>query len=721
MPPPARARSPEPPPPPPPAYPPALESLVHRGYADPALLRDLSKPAQALVETLLSELTNAEAAEQPTAPNAGPDLAELVVRLTEELNACKDAAEETKAANRALLHELATALDNSRASAHIQDLERQVAQLQAALADASSDEPARLVIAQVVQRANKLEEELRAAREATRMAQHECERLAGVSQSALSEKQKLEAALNDEVLAKDRALEMQARLQRRVDEEHDRAAQLESELDKCKVDLASVSGSRTGLQQRLKDAHAATERERSLRKQAEQATAQANEETRAIHALRVQDQRVAKELQGKLQAMEEELKVARRERAAAEAASQEAIAARVQVEQRVGALSRQVQGQAAALAARDNDVHALESKLDTVTSNLEQEHKAHEKRREEVRAAAHDVATMTRENQALHTALETMRRDRDAARAQAQEASARALREADLLERAKTERADVQAVYKQSCDEVARLSAALREAAESRSSALEQARGEREAKAEVTRRLALSEDAARLLRVDVQNCENQVADLSAQLRAAKAEIKMLREDVAVTKQHREHAASTTRSRERDLSRREIDLAQVQGERDALGARLAEVVRENEALLGALEAERRKTEEMRAAVGRATTNQALALISAGTPRTTAPTPPSATPAGARTTPGTATGGTTAAAAVAAGAAKSPTTGSAASSTRPDARQQEQFRMHERVARGGGDQASSDVASALSLGREERRRIERMFSPGASPDT
>jgi len=377
------------------------------------------------------------AVEKQEEGRGGPDHTELIIRMTDELAAAKDRLTQAETANRTLLHELALALEKSHESARVQDLSQQVKSLEEALADSTNDAPLKLVIAQTVERAARLESEVQSSREATKLAQRECERLASTSQAALSEKHKIEALLNAEQEARERAQVFQTQLSSRVQAEQSRSAKLEEDLDSLKVDRAKLLGSRDGLQQRLEQTRAQVDSERRLKRLAEEATAKAREETRVANEQLVQERRAAKELNARIVALQEDLSAGKRDVAKAEAKYEEASAARIQVDQRTGALSRQIQAQTAALAARDAEMHALQAKLESVTADLTQERKAHEARRTEVRAAAHDVATMTRENQAMHASLETLRKERDVARAQLHEATARAERLSGLLDQAK--------------------------------------------------------------------------------------------------------------------------------------------------------------------------------------------------------------------------------------------------------------------------------------------
>ena len=460
------------------------------------------------------------------------------------------------------------------------------------------------------------ENELARCRAALADCQRECQRLASVANFASQGKETVVDELASEHRTLNEAQQRASELASALEENKNQIRILEDEIDRLRVEVVKKEGTEETLKHRLDRATQSIKASEEAKHAVEEALSKSREETKVQSELVLEERRSKKMMKARMDEIVKELDNSRTELSKVERDRASLEKAKLELEQQNGILKRQVNAQAEVLSTRDDELRACQTKLAALERTLEDERKAHNLRLHEVRAAAQDVANMTRENRELTRALERAGGEIRDLKATLEETRSKQSRFAGMLDAAKLERAELIAAVRKLNEDKSRMSEDMRAMADARTDLVKEERQASDEVIELTRKIVDLESRLRRQQGDLEDAEKRAEGLARELRSTKSRMEALEEnktlsDKASGSEQQKYLQAT---RQHDLLRMELE--QTRTELGICAGRLDKAQQETTRLTEQLVQERLKVEELESQLERARIAQAKALISSG---------------------------------------------------------------------------------------------------------
>lgn len=541
---------------------------------------------------------------------------------------------------------------------------------------------------------DRLEKELKRVKELLDKSRAECQRLASVANYASQTRQAVSEELRTLTDAQQKEMtDSKASL----DEELSRLQVLENEIDRLRLELVKQEGVQESLKNRLTQTSEQVKLAQEGKQHFEEALERNREELRKQNELLLEERRSKRMMKIRLDEVTKENDHLRDELSNAQKDKVTFEKAKTDLEQQNGILKRQVANQGELLANREEEFNNLKTKLTTNERILEDEKKAHAARLHEVRAAAHDVANMTRENRELNRAMERFTHENRSLKIELDELKAKQARLSGMLDAAKVERSELLNAVRRLTEDKTRLGDEMRAMADARRDLLREERVATDEVLELKKKVAQLEDVRRRLESDLDSAERRAEGLAREVRSSKAKIEALEETRTLLDRSSESEQQKYIQATRQHESLRWELEQTRSELGICAGRLDKAMAENAKLAEQLVAERLRIEELESQVERARIHQAKALISSG--KAFASSVDRFRDVGRDE-------GITTAASASRGGGNQNDENSSSPSTNKDF--EERFEELERAIGGGGGDDLSEASSVIRQAREERRR-------------
>ena len=471
-------------------------------------------------------------------------------------------------------------------------------------------------ISELSARNTRLEGELARCRGALSDCQKECQRLASVASFATQGREAASSEVEFSQRSQGDAERLIERLSKALEDEKSKTHLLEDDVDRLKVELVKQEGFKQTIQHKLDRSLETIRLGDEAKKTLESALAASRDETKTINELLLEERRSKKTFKVRMEEIVSELESVRAELTKVDRTRANIDKAKLELEQQSGILKRQVSAQAEALATRDDELRQVHSKLESTERNLNEERKAHDSRLHEIRAAAQDVANMTRENRELARALEKSTNDVRELKIGLEESRAKHARLSGMLDAAKLERAELVSSIRMLTESKARMADELRSVADARADLVKEERITSDEVVDLTKKVVELEGTVRRLQADLTSAESRAEGLSREVRTGRATIQSLEEGKTLA----ERASGSEQQRFAQTSRLydsiRAELEQTRTELGICAGRLEKAMDENKKQAEQLMAERIKVDELESQLERARIEQAKALISSG---------------------------------------------------------------------------------------------------------